>query len=332
MSSSATPMPGFPRARSDHGTIVFTVAVGRTRRKNAAMNDELKALLERGDTDAALALATKRLAEARSGGDDASLALALIDDARAQMAHGDRDEAVMTVDEAISRARKGLGPKDARYAEALELGGEIAAAASMPNAADARFRAAIEVLESAGIAGAPLAHALLHHGLFRRSQGDAVGAVRAFSAVVTRAGEDPEARAFGATALTEMGFVVLDEGQVASAREVGDRALEVFLSLGRARRVEVADAMALVGLAALRQGEPSTARDFLETACEVYRGTKAPAGGRHALAHHHLGRALAELGEKAAARAALLDAIDLYREGSGERIAIEQEVLDLARG
>lgn len=207
------------------------------------MNDELKALLERGDTDAALALATKRLAEARSGGDDASLALALIDDARAQMAHGDRDEAVMTVDEAISRARKGLGPKDARYAEALELGGEIAAAASMPNAADARFRAAIEVLESAGIAGAPLAHALLHHGLFRRSQGDAVGAVRAFSAVVTRAGEDPEARAFGATALTEMGFVVLDEGQVASAREVGDRALEVFPS------------PELVGSAVLLEGE-----------------------------------------------------------------------------
>jgi tetratricopeptide (TPR) repeat protein len=238
----------------------------------------------------------------------------------------------MTVDEAISRARKGLGPKDLRYAEALELGGEIAAAADMPNAADARFRAAIEVLEGAGIAGAPLAHALLHHGLFRRSQGDAIGAVRAFSAVVARAGEAPEARALGATALTEMGFVVLDEGQVASARAAGDRALEVFLSLGRARRIEVGDAMALVGLAALREGEASTAKDFLETACDVYRGTKAPAGGRRALAHHHLGRALAALGERAAARSALLDAIDLYREGSGERIAIEQEVLDLARG
>lgn len=294
------------------------------------MDPKIEGLIDQGDLGGALALATERLNVARASGSDVALAEALIDEARAQLAHGDRDEAVMTVDEAISRARRSCGATDARYAEALELGAEIAAEADMPNTADARFRSAIEILDGAGVSGAPLATALLHHGLFRRDQGETEAALRAFSSVVERTGEVVEARAEVATAITEMGYLVLADDRDDMARQLGDRALELFLELGRARRVGVADAMALVGIAALRQGEPAVATDFLETACDVYRGCKG-ALPRHPEAAHQLGRSLAAQGKLAEARAALLATLDLYREGSEERMTIEQELLELAR-
>jgi tetratricopeptide (TPR) repeat protein len=291
----------------------------------------LRDLLDGGRVDEALALAAEHLKAARAAGDDAALAEALVDEARAQLAHGDRDEAVMTVDEAISKARRSCGPTDPRYAEALEVGAEVAAAADMPNAADARFRSAVEVLEKAGVTGAPLAHALLHHGLFRLDRGDVDAAVRAFSQVLERASRAPGAERFAAMALTEMAFVALAAGRDAQARALGDRALEILLALGKARRFEVADGMTAVGIAALRQGEPGVAADFLQPACEIYRGCTTDVLVRHAVAQHHYGIALAAIGRKEEARAALRAAIGLYREGSDERLEIEQELLELAR-
>lgn len=288
-------------------------------------------LLDGGRFDEALALATERLKAARTTGDDAGLAAALVDEARAQLAHGDRDDAVMTVDEAISKARRASGPSDPGYADALELGAEIAAAAGMPNAADARFRAAVEVLERAGVTGAPLVKALFHHGLFRLDQGDMEAAARALSRVVELGTGAKGAERYAAMALTEMGFAVLAAGQDGEARALGDRALEILLALGKARRFEVADGMTVVGIAALGQGEPRVAADFLEPACEIYRGCKTDVRARHALALRHYGLALAALGKVDVARAALRGAIGLYREGSAERLSIEQDLLDLAR-
>jgi tetratricopeptide (TPR) repeat protein len=212
----------------------------------------------------------------------------------------------MTVDEAISKARRSCGPTDARYAEALEVGAEIAAAAGMANA-------------------------LLHHGLFRLEQGDVGGAIVAFSSVIERAGAVSGAERYVAMALTEMGFLVLAAGEEAEARAFGDRALEILLGLGKARRFEVADGMTVVGVAALRQGEPEVATEFLEAACEIYRGCKTNVRARHAIAQEHAGLALAEIGRHKEARAALRAAIDLHREGSDERIAIEQQLLELAK-
>ncbi|MBL9028160.1 MAG: tetratricopeptide repeat protein [Myxococcales bacterium] len=291
----------------------------------------LDELIEAGRFDEALSLASLHLKAARATGDDAALAEALLEEARAQLAHGDRDEAVMTVDEAISRARRSYGHQSARYAEALELGAEIAAAAAMPNAAEARFEGSIEILEKVGVAGAALAHALLHHGLFRLSEGDADGAVRAFAGVLERTVDAPGAEPFVAQAFVEMGFLALAAGRDPNARALGDRALEILLALGKARRFEVADGMTLVGIAALRQGEPEVAIEFLAPACEIYRGCKVDVRVRHGAAQHHLGLALAAAGKIEEARAALRAAIDLYREGSDERLLIEQRLLELAR-
>lgn len=295
------------------------------------MDDALRLLLDKGNFDDALALASRRLADARAGGDDAMLAEALVTEARAQLAHGDRDDAVMTVDEAISRARQACGPSDARYAEALELGAEVAAAAGMPNTADARFRGALEVLEGAGVGGELLASTLFHHGLFRRSDGDIAGAVRAFTEVIERAGTTTHEQRYKAMALTELGFVAFDAGRAETARAFGDRALEIFLALRKARRAEVADAMSLVGRAALEQQETTVAIEFLEPACDIYGGCKGDVRARHAAALHPLGLARAAVGRTDDARSALLAAIDLYREGSPERIELEQTLLELAR-
>jgi len=290
---------------------------------------DIGALVEAGRADEALALASARLAEAERTGDDAAVAAALLDEARAQIAHGDRDEAVMTVDAAISKARRGAGPRSPAYAAALELGGEIAAAAAMPATADARFRAAVELLEELGVVGEPLANALVHQGLFRLRQGDVLPAARSFTEVLERA--TPGSERWIAAALNELGFLALAGGRVAQARALGDRALEVLLELGRARRVEVADGMTLVGCAALAEGAPQVSDDFLAPAREIYAGCAGDVRARHGLATRRHGHALAALGRVEEARAALRAAIDLHREGTDERLEIEQELLDLAR-
>lgn len=292
----------------------------------------LKELIELGKVDQALELATARLKAAREG-DDASLAIVLLDEARAQWAHGDRDDALMTVDEAISKARRTFGPTDARYAEALEFGAELAAAEGMPNAAAARFRAAIEILQQVDIRGETLMHALLHHGEFRQTQGDTDGAARAFADVLDRARsvKDPAALPLAAKAFTALGALALEAGRNADARALGDRALEVWLQVGQARRFEVADGMCLVGTAALRQGEAETAAEFLETACRIYRSCTVDVRARHATAAAEYARALDALGRTADAHAAYLGALDLFREGSDARIAIEERLLELAK-
>lgn len=290
-------------------------------------------LLRQGKVDEALALASQRLKEARKAADDATLAEALLDEARAEWAHGDRDDAVMTVDEAISKARRGFGPKDPRYAEALEVGAEIAAEAGMPNAADARFRSAIDILEGAGIRGDQLLHALYHHGLFRRAQGDVDGAVRALVAVL-----DPEhgregrgSARYVAMALTALGSLSLEAGAVAEARALGDRALELWVEVGQARRFEVADGMTVVGVAALRQGDAETAAEFLATACEIYAKCKVDVHPRHAEAATAYARALEALGRPDDARRGFERALDLYREGDPARLTLEQRILELSR-
>ncbi len=289
-------------------------------------------LLELGEVTQALELAGARLVAARAADDPAALAVALLDEARAELAHGDRDDAVVTVDEAISRARRGLGPTAGAYAEALELGAEIAVAADMPATAEARFRSAIEVLQASS-EGPLLAHALLNHGRFRRAQGDAAGAASAFLEVLTRC-RDTQDRALLpplASAFSALGEVMLEAGQPERARELGDRALEIWLELGKARRVEVADAMALVGSAALRLGDAAAACAFLAPACEIYRGCEPGARARHAAAAQSYASALEADGHAIEARAAYVGALDLFREGAPERLAIEQRLIDLAR-
>lgn len=296
-------------------------------------DDELDALIRNGKLDEALKLATARWKAASASGDEASEADALLDEARAQFAHGDREDAVMTVDEAIFKARRTFGAADARYAAALELGAEIAAEAEMPSTADARFRAAIEVLEAGGVAGAPLLHALYHHGLFRRTRNDVEGAVRAYAAVVERA-RDADDRAVLpslAMALAGLGTIALEAGRDAEARALGDRALEAWLAVGQARRFEVADAMVVVGTAALRLGDAAPAAQFLETAREIYRGCKVDVRARHAAAATDHARALEALGRMEDARTAYREALGLYREGQPERMSVEQRLLELAR-
>jgi tetratricopeptide (TPR) repeat protein len=297
------------------------------------MNRELDELIRSGRIDDALARATARLQESKASGDAAAQAAALLDEACAQRAHGDNDDAVITVDDAIWNARRTFGAKDPRYAEALELGAEIAADAGMPNAADARFRAAIEVLEGSGVRGHALAHAMYHHALFRRSCGDIDGAVRALLGALERSREtsDADAAPIEAMALTALGSIALDAGRHTEARELGARALEIWVHLRQARRFEVADAMALVGRAALRQNDARAAADFLEPACEIYRLCKVDVRERHATAARDYARALDALGRKEDARAAYRRALDLYCEGDEHRMEIEQRLLELAR-
>jgi tetratricopeptide (TPR) repeat protein len=294
---------------------------------------EVEALIREGKLEQALELAKDHLKTAREGEDAASLAAALVDEARAELAHGDRDEAVMTVDEAISRTRRAHGNKDPRHAEALELGADIAARADMPNAAEARFRSAVEILEELAVVGAPLLHTLLRHGLFRRAQGDDASAARAFLSVIERGRllSDAEAQQNVGEAFTALGEILLAEGKPAEARALGDRALEIWLELGRARRVEVADGMSLVGRAALLEGYAAAAVDFLEPACEIYRGATQRDRARHATAARGLAAALDASNRVEEARAAYRAALDLHREGADERLEIEQRLLELAR-
>ncbi len=298
------------------------------------MKERIEQLIGAGKLDEALALAHGELSAARATDDDARLACALVDEACAQLAHGDRDDAVMTVDEAISKARRTFGAQDARYAEALELGAEVAAASGMPHSADARFRAAIEILETAAIGGPALAHALYHHGAFRRAQGDAAGAGRAFVTVLQQVGKQNDARSlsFAAMALTALGELALEAGRDEEARKLGDRALELWLEVGQARRFEVGDAMTLVGRAALRERDLAVAEDFLATAIRVYQGCKIDVRARHAVAATAHAHALDALGRKPEALAAFERALDLYREGDPARMDIEQRILELAKG
>lgn len=291
------------------------------------------ALMRQGKVAEALDLAKARLADARARHDDAELARALLDEARAQWEKGDRDDAVMTVDEAISAARGAWGPRDPRVAEAFELGAEVAAGADMPHSAEARFNAAVDILAAAGVTGYPLGHALYHHGLFRREQADEDGAARAFLAAldVVEDATDAEGMALSPTVLTAMSQLALDAGRHADARALADRALERWVALRQARRVEVADALSVVGAAALMEGEPERAVRFLETACEVYRGCKGDVREALAAAESARGEALAALGRKGDARAAFERAIALLREGTAERLALADRLLELAR-
>ncbi len=284
--------------------------------------------------DEALLRATQKLEAARARGSSGDLALALIEEARAQWAHGDKDDAVMTVDEAISRTRRAFGPDDRHYAEALELGAEIAEGAGMPNAADARYRAALELLEGEGVTDTLLLSALHHHGTFRRDRGDLEAAMRAFVSVVERVGASGEREGlpFAAMSMTELGRIALDEGKDGEARTLGDRALELWLELKQARRFEVADAMALVGAAALRQSDFEPAAAFLETACEIYGGCTVDVRARNATAATGLARALEGLGKREEARRGYERALDLFREGDAARVEIEQRILELSRG
>jgi tetratricopeptide (TPR) repeat protein len=294
---------------------------------------EVEALIRAGKLDQALELAKNHLAAARERDEPATLAAALVDEARAELAHGDRDLAVMTVDEAISRTRRAHGARDPRHAEALELGAEIAARADMPNSAEARFRSAVEILEGLSVVGAPLLHTLLRHGCFRATRGDVAAAARAFLAVIARGRElsDPESLENVAGAFTELGELALAERRAAEARALGDRALEIWLALGRARRSEVADGMALVGRAALDEGDATAAVGFLEPACEIYRGVVQADRVRRAAAARGLAAALDACGRVAEAQVAYRAALDLYREGADERLEIEQRLLELAR-
>lgn len=290
-------------------------------------------LLRRGEVSAALDLAKSRLSTAREQHDDATAALALIDEARAQWAKGDRDDALMTVDEAIGTARRTFGAKDPRVAEAFEVGAEIAASADMPHSAEARFAAALEILAACGIAGYARAHVLHHYGLFLHHQGDIDGAARAQLAAVSdlRGATDAESRALLPTALTELGVVAAESGRDGDARELADRALELWVELRQARRYEVADALSVLGIAALRQGEPEVSANALEMACEIYRGSKTDVRARLGRAESTRGEALVALGRIDEARAALTRALDCYREGADERLALEARILDLAR-
>lgn len=290
-------------------------------------------LMRQGKVAEALERAKARLAEARAGHDDGGAAEALLDEARAQWLKGDRDDAVMTVDEAISAARGAWGPRDPRVAEAFELGAEVAAGSDMPHSAEARFKAAVEILVEAGVSGYPLGNALYHHGCFRRDEGDLEGAARGFLAAVdaVRDADDPEGRALHPTALTALAQLALAAGRQDEARELADGALERWVALGQARRVEVADALSVVGVAALGAGESARAAHFLETACEIYRGCKGDVRASLAAAEGAWGEALAALGRRDDARASLERAFALYREGSPERVLIEERLLELAR-
>lgn len=290
-------------------------------------------LLVLGKYNEALEVAATALRTAREGNDAASVALALLDESRAELALRDRDHAVQSVDEAISRARRGFGPKDAHYVEALELGAEIAADANMPNVAEARFRAALEILEETKITGALLLRTLFHHGVFRAAQADVAGAARAFLSVIERtpAVTDNDARSYCAMAHTALGRLALEGGKPAQSRALGDRALELWLAMGVARRVEVADSMALVGRSALAEGDADAAVAFLETASEIYGRCAGNHKSAHATAAYDLARALDAQGKKSEAHAAYLRALDMYREGDTTRLEIEQRLMDLAR-
>lgn len=298
------------------------------------MSDEgIHALLARGEGGRALELAKEHLAAARAKHDDAAVAEALLDEARAMWAKGDRDDAVIAVDEAISVARRAWGPRDARVGEAFELGAEIAAGADMPASADARFRTALDVLTEAGVEGAPRAHVLLHHGMFRAEQGDVGGAARAFRAALDAGREDPTraGRELCAGALSEMARLALDAGRDDEARELADAALEAWVALEQARRYEVADAAAVVGEAALRAGEAERAEAFLATACAIYAGCTVDVKARRARAEAAHGDALAALGKAGEARDAYGRAMGLHREGSDARVELEERLLELAR-
>jgi tetratricopeptide (TPR) repeat protein len=293
----------------------------------------LAELIHRGRLREALDLATAKLTEARRDDDAAALADALVDEARAQLASGARDDAVITVDEAITQARRTFGPRDPRYAAALELGGEVAVEADLPSNAEARFIAAVDVLREAGVTGYPLGNALSHHGLVREAQDDLESAARAFAAALDAVRDDPEpaAQALHATVLTALAQSALDTGRDVEARAMADRALEIWVALRQARRFEVADAMAIVGAVALMHGEAQTAVDWLEPACEIYRGSRVDVRARHALAAAHYADALRALGRVDDARAAYTRAIELLREGDPARLELEEALLDLAR-
>lgn len=290
-------------------------------------------LVRVGKYDQALEAAGTKLRAARDQGEPTELALALLDEARAELALGDRDHAVQSVDDAISRARRGYGPKDTHYVQALELGAEVAAEADMPNVAEARFRAALEILEETQIRDVLLLHTMFHHGVFRKSRGDVAGAARSMLGIIARVPTtvDHDAARYCAMAHTELGRIAHEAGKVAEARALGDRALEIWLAIGEARRVEVAAGMALVGGAALDELDAEAAAPFLETACEIYGKCTGKHRSEHAKAAFDYARALDALQQRAEAHAGYLRALDMYREGDPARIEIEQRLMDLAR-
>ena len=293
----------------------------------------VEVLLRLGKYDQALEAAGTKLRAARSREEPATLALALLDEARAELALGDRDHAVQSVDEAISRARRGFGPKDTHYAQALELGAEVAAEADMPHVAESRFRAALDILEEAQVRGVPLLHAMFHYGKFRKSQGDVSGAARSFLGIIQRVPTtaDHDAARYSAMAHTALGRLAYEAGKPAEARALGDRALETWLAIQEARRTEVADGMALVGAAALAELDADAATAFLETACEIYSMCGGKRRSEHATAAYDYARALDAQHKTAEAHAAYLKALDMYREGDPVRIEIEQRMMDMAR-
>ncbi|MFO0662975.1 MAG: tetratricopeptide repeat protein [Polyangiaceae bacterium] len=293
----------------------------------------VEALLQQGKYGEALEVAATKLRSAREVNDGAAIALALIDESRAELALGDRDHTVQSVDEAISRARRSFGPKDTHYVAALELGAEIAADANMPNVAEARFRAALDILEETKVSGVLLLKTLFHHGVFRTTQEDIAGAARAFLSVIQRTPADAahDALSYCAMAHTALGRLAFQGGKPAQSRALGDRALELWLTMGVARRAEVADSMALVGASALAEGDAEAAISFLETANEIYERCTGDHKSAHATCAFDFARALDAHGRKPEARAAYLRALDMFREGDPVRLEIEQRLMDLAR-
>jgi tetratricopeptide (TPR) repeat protein len=295
--------------------------------------EQLHAMRRRGELEQAIGALKRKVSDARASEDHAALANALIDEARAEWVLGRTDDAVMTVDEAITETRRAFGPKDPRLAEALELGGDVAADAAMPASADARFRAALELLEAAGIRGALLGDVLVHHGLFRERRGDFDGARGALLAALeaTRDADDPQGRAVFATALTIVARYALEAGRSNEARTLADRALERWVALGRALRHEVGDALSVVARAALAEGDFSAALEFAQTAAQVFEHCAIDVRERRGLVEQVLGEAFAGLGRRGEARDAFDRALTFYREGAPERLRIEERILELAR-
>jgi tetratricopeptide (TPR) repeat protein len=129
---------------------------------------------------------------------------------------------------------------------------------------------------------------------------------------VEAAGDDPHASGDLAQALTLLGLVLHDQGNLGGARETLERALRIDEGMYGADNPRVATDLSNLARVRKAQGHLAQARAGLERALEIDEQAFGPGHGRVALRLSNLGSVLKDQHELGAARESLQRALGIY--------------------